>query len=246
MAVRAFVGLRSASFAAGGMALAFAMGVALPQQAAADVITFDLGETVEAGGLIQFDLNNDGFNDYEIEILTPNIDGPQSETFEVARIRGIFPEFNLEDIDRPLPVSASIEGDIPEDIAHEIFLENSESAFVRTFEAGDTVFNTFSDPAPTSGEALFYLDETGPFSEEGSTAFIGLQIINEFEQFVFGFAEITRGSITVGTIGFENNVNTGALIPGGGAAVPVPASIGFMALGAFGLAVAGWRRRKQG
>lgn len=239
----------SAGLLAPALALGFGMAVMAPTNSYAVVQTFNINQTIEAGGRLTFDLNGDGADDYEIEILTPNVQD-STETFELARIRGIFPEL-------PLPVSIIDDDDDedfggedpnPEDdrdLAHKIFLANSESEFARVFSAGDTVFKDFREnDAPTGFEAVLYSDENGdegPFSEIGSTGFIGLHLMDEFEASFFGFLEITRGSITVGQLGFQTDPNTGALIPG--AVVPVPPSLAFMAVGALGLAVAGWRRR---
>lgn len=130
-----------------------------------------------------------------------------------------------------------------------IFVINTD-AFVPdvfTFDVGDTVGPFVPKGAVLSDFGSFYDGQSGPFALTGTNAYIGLMLTEEIfiEQteesiFVdtFGWAEITRGSLTVNRIGYEDS-GAGARIT----AVPVPASLGLLATGYAGLIA--MRRRKR-
>lgn len=85
-----------------------------------------------------------------------------------------------------------------------------------------------------------YFDDSGPFAEVGTTGFVGLRLFdNDSSEAFFGWAEITRGSVTVGSIGFQSTADTAAMI--NSSAVPEPSSLGFLGLAAFILV----RRRRR-
>lgn len=83
--------------------------------------------------------------------------------------------------------------------------------------------------------SIFFTDDSG--NKEGSTGHIGLSLFNtETEETNFGFLEITRGSLTLGELGFQQTPDAGAAF--GAATVPVPAPLallGFAMAGLFGL-----------
>lgn len=245
--------LRSAGIAASGLALLLAVSVAQPKQASAGVLSFGVNETIENSGAIRFDLNQDGVDDFEVILLKQALEIPRettelskekleppTEIREFAEIRAVFDEFPPEGIDIEEPRE---ERPIP--MRREIFVDPENAPFAKVFESGDTVIGALDFTGQTRSRAILYDGAIGGFGETGATGFVGLQLVDELERFFFGFAEITRGSITVGIVGFETEANVGALVPLGSVAVPVPPSLAFMAFGAFGLAAAGWRRRKQ-
>ncbi|MEM7569398.1 MAG: PEP-CTERM sorting domain-containing protein [Pseudomonadota bacterium] len=114
------------------------------------------------------------------------------------------------------------------------------STFVKTFDEGDVIgpkAGPFFDPA------FFYIGENGPFAEEGTTDFIGLFVetfdLEEFDRY-YGWAEVTRGSVTIERAFFEDSPNTPIQIPFSDPIdppvdVPEPATLPLMALGAAGL-----------
>ncbi|MEO0410985.1 MAG: PEP-CTERM sorting domain-containing protein [Pseudomonadota bacterium] len=122
------------------------------------------------------------------------------------------------------------------------------SNYVTTFDEGDSI-------GPGSGKfedlAFFYIGETGPFSEEGDTDFIGLfvDVFGEEDDFFryYGWAEVTRGSVVIERAFFQDESFEPALIPLSDPIdppvdVPEPATLPLMALGAAGLMA--MRRRK--
>ena len=171
------------------------------------------------GDPILFDLNNDGEDDFEVSVFS-------TEFGEAAEINGLVNENNL---------------------SAEIFIDEEDpfSQFATIFQEGDHISLASGD---STMFATLYTDifegvSEGPFSAPGSTGFIGLFVVDQFENFNFGFAEITRGSITVGQVGVQT-------VPGSPApvsvnAVPVPAALPLL-LGAFGLfGFMGMRRKRK-
>jgi hypothetical protein len=97
---------------------------------------------------------------------------------------------------------------------------------------GDVVNSSlFSNPSDIG--TLFVGGATGPWGTVGATGFVGLRLSIAGDTH-FGWVEITRGSLTVGRVGFQSTANTGALIPTP-SGVPEPGSLALLALGAAGL-----------
>lgn len=120
------------------------------------------------------------------------------------------------------------------------------SSYVKTFDEGD-----FIGPksGPSFDPVFFYIGDTGPFADEGTTDFIGLFVetfdLEEFNRY-YGWAEVTRGSLTIERAFFEDTRNTPIQIPFSDPIdpidVPEPATLPLIALGAAGLIA--MRRRK--
>jgi|GEM_PF-1977912 len=234
------------SLAAG--AAAFGIGMSAPTSGHAVVNPVGLNLTIEAGESVEFDLNGDGQNDYEISILTPNIGGVSSAgVFELAVVRGLdVAEPIGGDDPPPLAVSAiSIDDDdFDLDPANNIFLESPDSDFARLFEPGDLVF---TDGEAQAFSAILYTTENnpageGPFADIGVTGFIGLEMIGVDESRTFGWLEIERGSITVVRGGIESTPGVGALVPN--SAVPAPPAFALLAAGIATFGFASAKRRK--
>lgn len=265
---------------------------------AQDLIVQSIDLTVEGlgGTPIQFDLDGDGFNDFQIEIFEPFFDdqigrqegnlGPVFLT-EAANISGLSNSRRDGTMTSGRVAVVDLLDVASKEAIDSLFIEQLPGdGFVATFDVGDDVGpgleREFID-TPTSDLPFTYertgvlyvegefeeqllnqgnaedvaadLIETefgvsdGPFAVEGATAFIGLQVNTEALSFAeevhgapiggttFGWAQITRGSITVGQIGFQ---------PGGGSAnvapVPVPPALGLL-LG--GLALIGFIGRRR-
>lgn len=190
------------------------------------VITQLGGEQFSIGdiGSFGFDLNDDGTNDFIIEGFNND---------------GIFGASIFVQEDNSFKPGIFVQGDDP---------------FAHIFQPGDTVgglddgigVSLFETPLFLTFAADLFFGNDGPFAEDGATGFVGLALFGPFDDRdapfgnFFGFAEITRGSITLNSIGFQNSVNTGAQIP---SAVPLPATLGLLAAGYGGLLAL--RRRKR-
>lgn len=167
------------------------------------------------------DINGDMIDDYRITVENFVAVGG---FFEKATIAGINPSnkiFVQKASPKPL-------------------VGGSPPPFARVYNVGDSVM----DDGPGNDSATLYtgLDgDTGPFSAAGFSAYVGLSLLVDGTQHN-AWAEITRGSITVGTAGFQ-------LVPGAPAPinpVPVPPALALLATGALGLgAMAAHRRRKK-
>ncbi len=216
-----------------GLAASPAQAITTSFEETMEVVNVDL-TTGGTGEPISFDLNGDGIDDFKIEIFSG---GDEGEEFAV--IDAIFNEINLEagvGIDSPIVASAIADGG-----ARLIGPEQ----FVTVYNEGDVISDNFRDYS-FSGQ-LYTNDGTGdigPFAEIGSTGFIGLYVVDSFEDLTFGFAEITRGSITVGQVGRQTQQGAPAVVTSSVSAVPLPAALPLL-LGAMGLfGFMGWRRKK--
>lgn len=134
--------------------------------------------------------------------------------------------------------------------------------YVRLFHEGETVGGqqekiSFSSSALLYSEGFFMVNFAtgpdgieaisegfgiGPFGQMGTRGFIGLALFAEEQNGpLFGWLEITRGSITVGTGALSTT--PGAAVSAGVTAVPLPSGLALFA-GAFGLMGFAARRRK--
>jgi hypothetical protein len=229
---------------------------------------FDLTATASGMSSFQFDLNNDGFDDFRVEVTEfvedvvgeSKIQPLYGEEFFVtqeARITAIKnPEtYGLIAVDSSgfesgLGVSSSLIG-------------SEGDPYARVFEEGETIGYTKEVPLFFSYTALLYTEgfgfpqvatndgieaisegiSIGPFANFGATGLIGLSINSgqELDPF-FGWLEITRGSITVGTGAVSTT--PGAPVGAGISAVPLPPGLALLG-GAFGLMGFAARRRKN-
>lgn len=88
---------------------------------------------------------------------------------------------------------------------------------------------------------ILYSEGEGPLNSVGDSIFVGLFLeFYDTEESHFGWAELTRGSLQINSIGFQTVAGLGAPIP---SPIPVPASLALLASGAAGLAA--YRRRGQ-
>lgn len=219
----------------------------------------DIDQMLLEEGVIEIDLNGGG-TDFLVEIVELPVDFPQASAvefpeFDSITVEPVFPEANFV-----LPVLEGGEQAVEVALIRAVNefggiavrkSPQDQTPFADTFETGDTV----GGDIVTASTALLYFDTVnffdmhqgeltrsfGPFSETGDNAFVGLSLFSpsseETRSFVnFGFLEITRGSLTVGQQGFQEQPFEGAQI--GAATVPVPAPLallGFAIAGLFGL-----------
>ena len=129
-----------------------------------------------------------------------------------------------------------------------------DGSFFNPFQPGDSVSKT---TGPFSKTAKLYEPSNGPLSNSGDTAYVGLEFFEVLSAFdeeteeaivernrYYGWLELTRGSVTVGTLGLQNVSGAAAPIPNNAPnPVPIPPGIALMAAGAMGLAAV--RRRKK-
>ena len=129
-----------------------------------------------------------------------------------------------------------------------------QGAYFTPFSPGDSVSKSTSSFG--SGTKL-YSGGNGPLADSGDTAYLGFElfenmVIADQEEEVeivernvyYGWLELTRGSITVGTLGLQNVPGAAAPIPNNAPnPVPIPPGIALMAAGAAGLAAV--RRRRK-
>ncbi|MEM7270621.1 MAG: hypothetical protein AAF401_15385 [Pseudomonadota bacterium] len=199
------------------------------------IVDVDLSVQDAHSAPIQFDLNGDGFNDFEIAI--GNLDFPVED--------GINGEFATITALRTF-VSNGLESDGGIIVSSEEFFVDPHTSFpsVATFQRGDDVSFDIMPGFSFQNQALLFAGDEGPFSAENDTAFIGLSLIifddDEVFQPFLGWAEITRGSVTVGEVGFQTQLETEAPIPVTG--VPVPPAF---ALFAGALALFGFVARRR-
>lgn len=215
----------------------------------------DIDKVLAGEGVLEIDLNSDEVTDFLIEILSPPVLFPAIATAEAP--------VDLPEADFTLPVleggQQALEIALIRSVSQSggVLVEpiKSESTqFALTFADGDVIGGMMQRTFDTSTALLYYdtvdfndpqqtVRSFGPFSEAGDNAFIGLSIetseegTNEVSR-NFGFLEITRGSITVGRQGFQEEPFVGAQIGEATTAVPLPAPLAFLAaalLGLFGL-----------
>lgn len=176
------------------------------------------GNTISAGEQDRFDLNNDGTSDFEFTVTEDGND---------AFIRAIF------------------EDEIPsQTFVPSFFLHGG-------LLPGDTIDARLFRKLRGSGKKsktgnLYHLDN-GLLPTVGSTAYIALRLesIDSGDRY-YGFAQLTRGSITIGEVGFESLPDTPITIPTASstsATAPEPTSLALLASGAAGLLA--YRRRRR-
>ena len=116
----------------------------------------------------------------------------------------------------------------------QVFLAG-KSVFVETFAAGEQVDGTIGF-ADFNGQ--LFNGALGPFSTIGASGFVGLSLCDGVSSYNYGWLEITRGSTTVGRVGYQTTPDVGATIP-----VPEPSSLTMLAIGVSGIAAL--RRRRK-
>jgi hypothetical protein len=80
----------------------------------------------------------------------------------------------------------------------------------------------------------------GAWGAVGAQGYAGFRLDNGGGSFNYGWIELTRGSLTVGQVGFETVANMAALTP-----VPEPSTLALIVPGVLVVLAAGKRRRRQ-
>ena len=199
----------------------------------AAVIITDINQvlTVDATGSNEFevDVNNDGLFDVAFLIGTFESDG---QTVEFASATGISTELD--------------------EYSTQLTFGSFDFETVGRLSAGDVVdaetFDTFID------FASFYSTnrEDNFLNASGDTGFLGFRlsmqpfVIDTNPEFFYGFIEVTRGSITIGNMGFQTTAGAGLTVANQttpDAIVSAPATLGMMLITCVGFMS---MRRRQG
>ena len=190
----------------------------MAQDANAIVVESEVGVTVQDGSSYLIDVNNDGFVDLEIDLVGPR-----------GKVKG--------------PVNTTELGGTKLGIAR-------TGKYADIYQPGDSVDATGS--FQLRADLYDSTSTLGNWASIGDTGYLGLifveAIFNEDAPTetteYFGWLELTRGSISIGTLGLQNVPGAAAPIPNNAPnPVPVPPGIALMATGALGLAAI--RRRKK-
>lgn len=215
-------------------------GQATAQEGPQGLRTTNLGQTLTLGDETtvsqDIDINFDGIPDFVVKITT---DGELAQAEAPAAVPGRVVEAGY---------ILSLGADNP--LISSVFFDPEEERLgdvADSFDLDDVVgegFITGETRLPVTSSALLYvtfdakgLATLGPFGETGDTGFIGFASFDpETEDTNFGFLEITRGSVALGQLGFQQTANLGATVSTT-AAVPLPAPLallGFAIAGLFG------------
>ena len=193
--------------------LAVGASLGFADHAEAGLIVKNIDQAVVIGGSLLFDLDGDMTNDFLIDVFLQK--GSEVASFEGIQTAAVPTN----------TIGGALVG-----------------GFAIKLSEGDSVNNSFFDGSSGVARSFVdgYNDNTGPWGAIGAHGFLPLRIESNGANF-FGWVELTRGSLTLGQVGFEDTPNTAALIPTT-PTVPSPGSLALLASGAIGLL--GMRRRK--
>lgn len=198
----------------------------LSGHAQAELIITDLGIST-ANGALSVDVNNDGINDFTIEVYEDN------STQDYSAVG-----WSNTDIESPYNISGSSKNLLNfAMISFDIFRFKAGSTIDANWSGGWNLFGSIY--AVSNG-----VKNGGLWSDIGSTGFLGFAY-EETDGTHYGWLELTRGSVNLGRMGYQTVAGQGATIifdnSGGQTSAPVPEpASGFLVLLAS-MAMA-WRR----
>ena len=225
---------------------ALALGVATAAQATTITVDYDPDVVVTTGGFEFFDVNDDGSGDAFVSISSFSGD---------ARIGGAFDDF--ADPNSPTGFTLS-EGEVLQDNSgNAILLGNGETVNANTAAEKSGIWS--------SSSALLYSGadtSLGPLGGVGTQGFAAIRVglfdasgddgcggceggggIGPLNGYIYGWLDLTHGSVVVSQAGYGNGFGVTATTPGGNPPViPLPAGLPLLLAGLGGLAVL--KRRK--
>jgi hypothetical protein len=193
-------------------ALALGAGLTVPFTADATLMITDINQTLNPGDILSVNLDTGAFQS-GVNLAYDYSVGVASKSSYV----------------KSLDAGASISG---------VNLTN----YAYQFSAGGQVGASYFDG--TIASELFtanpYNQFGGGWASIGAHGFVGLRLETGMGQYNYGWLELTRGSLTVGRMGYETDPNTAAQIP---ETVPEPSTLLLLVSGAAGIAA--MRRRQR-
>lgn len=143
-------------------------------------------------------------------------------------------------------ISQMTQGNLSVWPAKQPWVATTSSGYLVKLQAGDVVNASTFTNSDWIGYAYRTNDEVSgdPWGSVGDHGYAAVRMMIE-DAWHYGWIELTRGSLTVGQVGFQNTAGADAQIPSGPTTSPLPEpqTLALLALGAAGAAAV--RRRRD-